>query len=125
MTDGEFGLKLCASPDGQEYTRLIVRPSEQRIEIKRDLSSLHTTVDRGLCTAPIPSSPGQRMTLHIFLDRSIVGVFVNGGLSTVVSRIYPTRRDSLGLGLFSAGQAVVRRAPGVFYGVVTVRAGGA
>lgn len=106
LTDGEFGLILRASPDGQEYTRVMVQPAEQRVVIKRDLSSLDTTLDRDLCTAPVPSTSDQRVTLRVFLDRSIVEVFVNGGQSSVVSRIYPTRRDSLGLGLFSRGGAV-------------------
>lgn len=101
--EGEFGLKLRASPDGQEYMRIIVQPVEGRVLIKRDRASLNTDLDRDLCIAPIRRLPNGLVTLHVFLDRSVVEVLINDGLSSVVSRIYPSRTDSLGVGVFSCG----------------------
>jgi beta-fructofuranosidase len=103
---GEFGLTLRASPDGQESTRLAVQPAERRVVIQRDRSSLDDQVDRAPCTAPIRATTNGAITLHVYLDRSVLEVFVDGGLSSLAARIYPTRRDSLGLGLFSCGGAV-------------------
>ena len=100
---GEFGLTLRASPDGVETTRLVVQPAERQLVIERDRSSLDDQVDKAPCTAPIHSTANGTITLHIFLDRSVLEVFVDGGLSCLAARIYPTRRDSLGLGLFSHG----------------------
>ena len=103
---GEFGLTLRASPDGQESTRLVVQPAERQIVIQRDHSSLDDQVDRAPCMAPIRAATNGTITLHVFLDRSVLEVFVDGGLSSLAARIYPTRRDSIGLGLFSRGGGV-------------------
>lgn len=103
---GEFGLKLRASPDGREYTRLIVHPDSKQVIVKRDNTSLHGDLDRDLCAAPIPGTGVNGvLSLHIFLDRSVLEVFVNGGVSSVVSRIYPSLPDSLDVGVFSRGGA--------------------
>lgn len=100
---GEFGLTLRASPDGQEYTRLVLKSAERQVVLQRDHTSLTDDVDTAACPAPIYATGNGTVTLHVFLDRSIIEVFVNGGLSSVAARIYPTRNDSLGLGLFSHG----------------------
>lgn len=55
--------------------------------------------------APLAWQPGQLVRLHVFLDKSVVEVFVNGCV-TLSSRIYPTRADSQGLRLFSSGGSV-------------------
>ena len=40
------------------------------------------------------------MKLHVFIDKSIVEVFVNG-VQCVAARVYPGRGDSLGVSLKS------------------------
>jgi Glycosyl hydrolases family 32 C terminal len=45
------------------------------------------------------------VSLHIFLDGSVVEVFANGRVC-VTDRIYPTKRDSVGLDLFARGGTV-------------------
>ena len=42
------------------------------------------------------------LELRVFVDRSVVEVFANG-LHYLAKRIYPARRDSLGVELFSIG----------------------
>ncbi|MDX1702325.1 MAG: GH32 C-terminal domain-containing protein, partial [Melioribacteraceae bacterium] len=42
------------------------------------------------------------LDLHIFIDRSVLEVFVNNMLC-LTHRIYPTREDSKGIVLFSNG----------------------
>ncbi len=42
------------------------------------------------------------LTLRVFIDRSILEVFANDRLC-MTSRIYPTRPDSTGIGLFATG----------------------
>lgn len=101
--NGEYGLRLRASPDGEEYTQILVRSLERQVVIERGRSSLDRDLDISPCTAPMRSEADNIVTLHIFLDRSVLEVFVDGGLSSVAARIYPTRRDSNGLGLFSRG----------------------
>lgn len=49
---------------------------------------------------------GEGLCLHMYLDHSVLEVIANGR-ACLSSRIYPTRPDSLGVGVFSAGGAVV------------------
>ncbi|HEX2909758.1 MAG TPA: glycoside hydrolase family 32 protein [Chloroflexia bacterium] len=93
-----FEFKLRCSPNGEEETRLIYRSTGQQIVLDREKSSLNPAVDRAAGTAPVKLEPGETLKLHIFLDRSVVEVFVNYR-SCLASRIYPTRGDSLGVNL--------------------------
>ncbi|TMD51841.1 MAG: hypothetical protein E6I93_10495 [Chloroflexi bacterium] len=95
-----FGVKVRCSPDGQEQTRLVYESASQRVSIEREQSSLNPEVDHEHCTVVVDTDPGEVLTLHIFLDRSVVEVFVNGRCY-LASRIYPERRDSLGIELFA------------------------
>jgi beta-fructofuranosidase len=96
----EFGVKLRCSPDGQEQTRLVYQSASQQVSIEREQSSVNPEVDRENCSVTIEADPGEVLKLHIFLDRSVLEVFVNGRCY-LASRIYPERPDSLGLELFT------------------------
>jgi beta-fructofuranosidase len=95
----EFGFRLRCSPDGQEQTRLVYQSASQQVSIEREQSSVNPEVDHGNSSAVVEADPGEVLKLHIFLDRSVVEAFVNGRCY-LASRIYPQRRDSLGLELF-------------------------
>ena len=47
-------------------------------------------------------SKGESLKLHIFIDRSMAEVFVNGK-ACVAARVYPGRDDSLGVALRAQG----------------------
>jgi beta-fructofuranosidase len=96
----EFGLKVRCSLDGQEQTRLVYQSESQQVSIEREQSSVNPEVDRENCSVVIEADSGEGVKLHIFLDRSVVEVFVNSRYY-LASRIYPERRDGLGLALFS------------------------
>ena len=96
----EFGLKLRCSPDGQEQTRLVYQSESQQVSIKREQSSVNPEVHRENCSLVVEADSGEVVKLHIFLDHSVLEVFVNGRCY-LASRIYPQCRDSLGLELFS------------------------
>ena len=51
---------------------------------------------------PFELSDGERLKLHIFLDRSVLEVFANGR-QCMTQRVYPTRADSLGISVFAFG----------------------
>ena len=53
-------------------------------------------------SGPLQLEEDELLRLHVFIDRSILEVFANGRLC-LTSRIYPTRSDSTGIGLFAAG----------------------
>ena len=46
---------------------------------------------------------GHPVELRVFVDRSIVEVFANGGRHYLANRIYPARADSLGVEVFALG----------------------
>jgi len=96
----EFGVRLRISPDGQEQTRLVYQSESRQISIEREQSSVNPEVDRENCSVVVETDAGEVLKLHIFLDRSVVEVFVNSRCY-LASRIYPARRDSLGLELFT------------------------
>ena len=57
---------------------------------------------------PLELTVGEPLKLRIFVDRSVVEVFANGR-QCVTKRIYPSRPDSLGVGLFTKdGRATLR-----------------
>lgn len=60
-------------------------------------------------TAPVYVKPEEPLKLRVFIDRSVVEVFVNGR-QCVALRVYPGRTDSLGVSLCAQGQdAFLRR----------------
>ncbi|MBW7882723.1 MAG: glycoside hydrolase family 32 protein [Caldilineaceae bacterium] len=104
---GEYGLKLRCSPDGSEYTQVSVFGDESRLALGRARSSLDPETYREPCVARLERAPGAPVTLHIFLDRSVVEIFAGAGRTAMAGRIYPTLADSLGVALFSHGGAAV------------------
>ena len=97
--NSEFGMKMRCSPDGQEQTRIMYRSESQNVSIEREQSSINPAVERENCSVEVEADQGGILKLHIFLDCSVVEVFVNDRCY-LASRIYPERLDSLGFELF-------------------------
>ncbi len=95
-----FGIQVRRSPDGAEQTEIVCDLLERRLAVNRERSSLDPTAHRDAFAAPLEPTADGRLTLRLFLDRSVVEVFANDQ-ACLTSRIYPTRADSLGLGLFA------------------------
>ena len=87
------GLKLRRSPDGQEETKIVFDPWAGTLTVDRSRSSLDRSVALSPQVAPLRLAPGEPLDLRVFVDRSIVEVFANGGFS-LTTRVYPTRRDA-------------------------------
>lgn len=98
----EVGLSLRRSPDGAEETRILYAFASGRLTIDRSRSSADPSVDRIPHTALLPLAPAETLRLRVFLDRSVIEIFANERL-TLTTRIYPTRADSLGIGLVASG----------------------
>jgi beta-fructofuranosidase len=49
------------------------------------------------------------LELHVFIDRSVVEVFVNDGRCDLAKRIYPARHDSVGVHVFAIGGSATLR----------------
>jgi len=81
----EYGVVVRCSPDLTEQTSITWRRDTER-----------------LVDTPLPLRAGEELTLRVFVDRSVIEVFANGRASHTL-RAYPTREDSLGIGLFARG----------------------
>ena len=78
---------------------------ESLITIDTSYSSvLPDALSRAPETAPVYLEPNEPLRLRIFIDRSVVEVFVNGKQCVAV-RVYPGRKDSLGVSLRAQGQS--------------------
>ena len=97
-----YGVKVRASPDGREETSVFYDATENRLGIDTRRSGPEDT-PRAVEAGPLHLRPGERLKLRIFVDRSVVEVFANNGRQALARRVYPARKDSVGVRLFAAG----------------------
>ena len=120
-------LNVLESPEKQEYTTISILPGRgyhsgreywrvpgQRRERKStpalvSLQTGHSSVLPGARarapeTAPVRLERGEHIKLRIFIDRSVVEVFINGK-QCVAARVYPGRDDSIGVSIRSQGSS--------------------
>jgi beta-fructofuranosidase len=98
---GSYGLKVCVSDDGQEETRVFFDTQTNELKIDTNKSGPDDTpsvVEAG----PLELLHGERLQLRVFVDKSVVEVFANSR-QAIARRIYPSRRDSIGVRLFASG----------------------
>lgn len=107
-----FGLKLYRSPDGQEETPVVFDLEKNTVSIDTRKSSLDTINYRrfamvkdpdafvAIQEAPFTRQKGEKIRLRVFLDKSMLEVFVNGR-QCITQVVYPTSKDATGLLVFS------------------------
>jgi len=89
---------------GQENDRVGRGTRESLISIETSYSSVLPEVQvRAPEMAPFLLEPEENVNLRVFIDKSVVEVFVNGR-QVVAVRVYPGRDDSLGVSLRSRGK---------------------
>jgi len=101
----QCGIKVRCSPDGEEQTLVVYDIGNKVIRADATNSTLDEKYKQGWGTkleAPFELKSGELLNLRIFLDRSIMEVYVNKR-QCITQRIYPTREDSQGLVLFARG----------------------
>jgi len=109
-------MNVLRSPNREEVTRIMFfkergyRDRSRRavlpglISIDSSRSSVLPDVrSRAPETAPVFIERNEPLKLRVFIDRSVVEVFVNGR-QCVALRVYPGREDSLGVSLRAQGQ---------------------
>ena len=102
-------LNVLRSPDKEEYTRIAFfrergYGNHSLISIDTSYSStLPDVLSRAPETAPVMIERDETLKLRVFVDRSVVEVFVNGK-QCVALRVYPGRKDSVGISLRSQGK---------------------
>jgi|TARA_B100000315_G_scaffold245974_2_gene272691 beta-fructofuranosidase len=97
----KFGIKVRASPDGEEATSIFYDATDEKLKVDTRRSGPQGT-PKDVEAAPFELRAGERLTLRVFVDKSVVEVFANRR-QAVMRRIYPSRSDSLGVRLFSIG----------------------
>ena len=115
-------MNVLRSPDAEEVTSIRFfkkrgyrhREFGRRNPYSRQVSSLITidscfssalpdVLSRAPETAPVGIGEKEPLKLRVFIDRSVVEVFVNGR-QCVAMRVYPGRQDSVGVSLRSQGR---------------------
>lgn len=109
------GVTIAASPNREEYTNIFFNPSNNSIAVDRSHSSLinmfaNDTHEGYFKPYTLREKNGKNVTesiqMSIFVDGSLVEVYVNERFA-LTTRIYPSRKDSTGVALYSAPGAKV------------------
>lgn len=110
-------LNVLRSPQKEEFTRILLfknrdvtsrfMPPQQKLSVVTldagRASQLPDALSRPPETASVLIAPGEPFKLRVFIDRSIVEVFVNGR-QCLALRVHPGRADSVGVSLLAQGQ---------------------
>lgn len=116
-----FEINVLRSPKKEEYTRIaffrdrgfsanrqgtsdVPGAHNSLVTLETSHSSLHPDVrPRAPETAPILLDKDEPLRLRIFIDKSIVEVFINGK-QVLAARVYPSKSNSTGVSLLSIGK---------------------
>ena len=99
----EAGVEVLKSADGREVTRVGYDAAAGQIVLDLSSSSLNSAVfNRERRTAPYRPPSGQPIRLHVFVDHSVVEVFVDGR-EAFSFRSYPTLADADRVDLYARG----------------------
>jgi len=101
-----LGLRIRKSPDGRETTLFSIDTSTGTVIFDRRDSSLAPEVMPTVHEFNDGWLPGALIQLHVFVDESIVEVFIDDVLA-LTGRVYPSRTDSVGVEVFSLGGSAV------------------
>ncbi len=99
----QIGLKVRCSPGAAEETLIYYDAVRGKLGIDRERSSLNARTDRHTQEGDLQLAPDEPLELRVFLDRSVIEIFANGGRACLTSRVYPSRDDSLGIALYAVG----------------------
>ncbi|MBB6282856.1 glycoside hydrolase family 32 protein [Geobacillus subterraneus] len=94
-----FGLKVRCSPDFEEETVLMYDAATSVVIFDRDRSGQG---EKGIRRSRLNIRGQTTLVFHVFIDRSSVELFVNGGKLVMTGRIYPRKASQL-VDLFSEG----------------------
>lgn len=97
-TAKRVGLKVRSSPAGEEETRLYY--DAEKKELVFDSTKSGTDGRMVVETAPFVLAQDEALELRVFIDKSVIEVFANDR-QAICRRVYPARKDSLGVVLFT------------------------
>ena len=101
------GLEVRRSGDGTERTVLTVDRRADTLKLDRNRSSLDPDTRKGVHGGPFEVDPDGKVTMHVYVDRSVVEAFVDDEKS-MTTRVYPTLADAVGLRVTGGANVTVR-----------------
>jgi len=97
------GVKVCCSPGGEEETIVGYDAAEGGLFVDTRRSS--TRMGKHVIeSGPLTLRSNEMLRLRVLVDKSVVEAFANDR-QAVCRRIYPSRRDSVGVKVFAEGGA--------------------
>jgi sucrose-6-phosphate hydrolase SacC (GH32 family) len=103
-----LGITVRKTPSGSEQTVIGYDRTAGELYVDRTrsgtVSSLFTNL--GVQRGPLPSAPGERVVLDIFVDKSMIEIYANGHKS-ITTRAYPGASNAGLVELFADGGATV------------------
>jgi sucrose-6-phosphate hydrolase SacC (GH32 family) len=103
----QFGIKIRRTPDGEEETLLYYDLNQSMLLVDRSKTTLHPGEKCGGTQGGNLELHGENLKLHMYLDRSMVEAYANG-LKSLTTRVYPSRRDALGIQIWGDGSLTVK-----------------
>ncbi|WP_440131308.1 GH32 C-terminal domain-containing protein [Paenibacillus xylanexedens] len=103
----QLGIKVRCTPDGEEETLLFYDLNEAKLLVDRTKTTLHPGERCNGVQGGQLELLGENLKLHIYLDRSMVEAYANG-LKSLTTRVYPSRKDALGLEIWGDGEPLVK-----------------
>jgi sucrose-6-phosphate hydrolase SacC (GH32 family) len=103
----EFGLRVLRSPDGKEATSIVYDAQENVLRVDLLKTSLDSTLMRDhwhplIQEASLEISENEALNLHVFIDKSVLEIFVNKKLC-LTQRVFPSLKESQDITIFSVG----------------------
>jgi beta-fructofuranosidase len=96
---GKLGVRVLCAPDRSEYTEVAYDPQTGCVSLERTSSSTSSSPQKEGHEQSVCLAEGELIELQLFIDRSIVEVFVNHRWC-LTSRVYPESRESVQVRLF-------------------------
>jgi len=101
------GMDVYKAPDYQETTRIYYDATDETINLDTRLSN--QSRDGELKSAPLSLNDGEPLNLRVYVDHSVLTVFVNGR-EAFSARVYPSMEASTRVDLFAeGGEATAQR----------------
>ncbi len=97
-----MGFVIAQSADGSEKTSVYYDFISNYLTVDRNNSSTNQSVPRGQMGLPYAVNQGDTLDLHIFLDGSVLEVFLNEDI-VISTHIFPAGAQSIGVDAFSQG----------------------
>lgn len=105
-TATRVGITVAQSADNTERTRIFWEVPFGIFQIERSNSSINFSAPKGNVSTIFSPAAGQLLDLHVFLDGSVLEVFINEELA-LSTRIFPEKSESIGLDVFTQGGTAI------------------